>query len=158
LPGGRTRLTDALARAVKAHLTRYKLAGYDLEIRTAQYVPLEIEIQLCIARGHFRGDVLAAAYRALSNRRNADGSTGFFHPSNFSFGEDVYLSRLYTAVEHVEGVESAVVKVFKRYWMVANQELENGVIPLGDAEIARLDNDPNLPENGVLELVAVGGL
>lgn len=157
-PGGRTRLTEALARKVKAHLTRYKLAGYDLEVRTAQYVPLAIEIQLCIARGHFRGDVLAAAYRALSNRRYADGSTGFFHPSNFSFGQDVYLSRLYTAVEHVEGVESAVVKVFRRYWMVPDQELENGVIPLGDAEIARLDNDPNLPENGVLELTAVGGL
>ena len=157
-PGGRTRLREELARAVRNHLTRYKLAGYDLEVRTAQYVPLEIEIQLCIARGHFRGDVLAAAWRALSNRRYAGGSTGFFHPNRFSFGQDVYLSQLYTAVEHVEGVESAVVKVFKRYWRVANQELENGVLELADDEIARLDNDPSLPENGVLRLTAVGGL
>lgn len=157
-PGGRTRLRDELARALRAHLTRYKLAGYDLEIRAARYVPLEIEIQLCIARGHFRGDVLAAAWRALSNRRHADGSTGYFHPGRFSFGEDIYLSQLYAAVERVEGVESAVIKVFKRYWMVANRELENGVLPLGDDEIARLDNDPSLPENGVLRLISVGGL
>lgn len=157
-PGGRTRLRDELARSVRNHLTRYKLAGYDLEVRTAQYVPLEIEIQLCIARGHFRGDVLAAAWRALGNRRYANGSTGFFHPNRFSFGQDVYLSQLYAAVENVEGVESAVIKVFKRYWMVANQELENGVLPLADDEIARLDNDPSLPENGVLRLTAVGGL
>jgi hypothetical protein len=157
-PDGGIRLRDDLAGAVRNHLARYRLAGYDLEVRTAQYVPLEIEIQLCIARGHFRGDVLAAAARALSNRRYTGGATGFFHPSRFSFSEDVYLSRLYTAVEHVEGVESAAVKVFKRYWAVANRELENGVIPLGDHEIARLDNDPSFPENGVLRLSAVGGL
>lgn len=157
-PGGRTRLAEGLARAARAHLTRYKLAGYDLEIRTAQYVPLEITIQICVARGHFRGDVLEAVYRALSNRQFADGSTGFFHASRFAFGQSVYLSRLYAVVEHVEGVESAVVTLFKRYWMIANEELEAGVIPMGPWEIARLDNDPNFQENGVLRLSAVGGL
>lgn len=157
-PGGRTHLTEELARQVRIRLTRYRLAGYDLEIRTAQYVPLEIDIQICVARGHFRGDVLEAVHRALSNRQFADGSLGFFHPTRFAFGESVYLSRLYAAVERVEGVESAVVTLFKRYWEVENDELENGVIPMGDDEIARLDNDPNFPENGVLRLTAVGGL
>lgn len=157
-PGGRTRLTDTLHQSVCHQLTRYKLAGYDLEIRTAQYVPLEIALQICVGRGHFRGDVLEAVARALSNQRFADGTVGFFHPSRFGFGQDVYLSQLYTAVEHVEGVDSAVVTVFKRYWAVANNELENGVLLLGDDEIARLDNDPNFAENGVLRLTATGGL
>jgi hypothetical protein len=157
-PGGRTRLSDALARKARAHLTRYKLAGYDLEVLTARYVPLEIELRVCIAPGHFRGDVLAAVRRVLGNRRFAGGRVGFFHPSRFAFGQAVYLSRIYAVVERVEGVESAVVTVFKRYWEVAGQELENGLIPLGDGEIARLDNDPNFPENGVLTLSAVGGL
>jgi hypothetical protein len=156
--GGRTQLSVRLAREVRVQLTRYKLAGYDLEIRTAQYVPLEIAIQICVARGHFRGDVLEAVYRALSNRQFPDGSTGFFHPSRFVFGQSVYLSQLYAAVERVEGVESAVVTVFKHYWMLPNGELDNGVIPLGDGEIARLDNDPNFAENGVLRLTAIGGL
>jgi hypothetical protein len=70
----------------------------------------------------------------------------------------VYISRIYAVVERVEGVESAVVTVFKRYWEVAGGEIENGVIPLGDGEIARLDNDSNFPENGVLRVSAVGGL
>src|SRR5207253_2847231 len=56
--GGRVRLTDALAARVKAYLTRYKLAGYDLQIRAAAYVPLKIEIEICFARGYFRGDVI----------------------------------------------------------------------------------------------------
>jgi predicted phage baseplate assembly protein len=156
--GGRTRLTDGMARTVQNHLIRYKLAGYDLEARTAQYVPLEISTELCIAPGHFRGDVLQAAYRALSNRQFADGTVGFFHLSRFTFGQPVYLSQLYAALERVEGVDSAVVTVFKRYWMMANDELEQGVIPMGPWEIPRLDNDPNFMENGILRLTAVGGL
>jgi hypothetical protein len=158
LPGGRTRLAARLERIARAQLTRYKLAGRDLALRTAEYVPLEITIQICVGLGHFRGDVLEAVYDALSNRRLPDGSTGFFHPSRFVFGRAVYLSQIYAAVEAVEGVDSALVLVFKRYWAVANQELENGVIAMAPWEIPRLDNDPNFRENGVLRLTAVGGL
>ncbi|MEA2560679.1 MAG: hypothetical protein QOH06_2183 [Acidobacteriota bacterium] len=157
-PGGRTRLSDDLARKLRAHLTRYKLAGYDLEVLTARYVPLEIAVRICVAPGHFRGDVLEGVRRALGNRIFPRGEVGFFHPSRFAFGQPVYISRIYALVERVEGVESAVVTVFKRYWEVAGDELANGVIPFGEGEIARLDNDPNFPENGVLKVTAVGGL
>jgi hypothetical protein len=115
-------------------------------------------LTICVTPGHFRGEVLEAVSRALSNRQFTDGSVGFFHLSRLSFGRPVYLSQVYAAMEQVAGVESAVVTVFKRYWLLPNQELENGVIPLGDEEIARLDNDPNFPENGVLRLSAIGGL
>jgi hypothetical protein len=156
--GGRTLLSESFQAAVTAQLTRYKLAGYDLQIQSAQYVPLKISVRICIASGYLRGDVLLAVSQALSNRRNPDGSTGFFYSTNFAFGQPVYLSRLYAAIEAVEGVRSAVVTFFQRYWMVANGELESGVITLGPWEIARLDNDPNFQESGVLELTAVGGL
>jgi predicted phage baseplate assembly protein len=156
--GGRTRLEARFAARARSQLERYRLAGYDLELRTAQYVPLEIAVRICVARGHFRGDVLAAAYAALSNRRNPDGSLGFFHPERFGFGAAVYLSQLYEALIKVPGVDSAAVTAFERYWESANQELETGVIVLAPSEIARLDNDPNFAENGVLEISAVGGL
>ena len=158
LPGGRTQLSDDLARKLRAHLTRYKLAGYDLEVLTARYVPLEIALRICVAPGHFRGDALEGVRRALSNRAFPRGEFGFFHPSRFAFGQPVYISRLYEVVEKVPGVESAVITVFKRYWELAGDELANGVIPLGEGEIARLDNDPNFAENGVLRVTAVGGL
>ena len=157
LPGGGVTLAVEFAAEMKAHLTRFKLAGYDLKVRAATYVPLEIEIQLCVARGHFRGDILQEVSRRLSNKQFADGSRGFFHPLEFQFGEAVYLSRLYAAIAEVQGVESSTVQVFKRYWEAANDELEHGRIPMGPFEIPRLDNDPNFPENGVLRLTAVGG-
>ena len=157
LPTGQTELRADLAQAVSALLRRYKLAGYDLEIRAARYVPLWLEIDVCVATGYFRGDVLLGVSHVLSNRRFADGTIGFFHPSRFRFGEAVYLSRIYEAVQSITGVDSAVVKVFQRYWSVAGGELSTGVIGLADDEIARLDNDPNFPENGKLVLTALGG-
>ena len=121
-------------------------------------MPLEIEIQICVGLGHFRGDVLEAVYDALSNRRLPDGTLGFFHPNRFVFGQSVYLSQLYAAVEAVEGVDSALILVFKRYWDLENAELEHGLIAMAPYEIPRLDNDPSFRENGVLRLTAVGGL
>jgi len=155
---GGTRLSEALAARARQHLTRYKLAGYDLEIRAARYVPLEVAIEICVASGHFRGDVLERVVRALSNRRNGDGSLGFFHPTRLSFGGSVYLSQLYAAVRGVPGVDSLQVTCFERYWEEANQELETGALEMGPWEIARLDNDRNHPEFGTLNVTAVGGL
>src|SRR6185295_2673156 len=115
LPGGRTRLAPRLEARVRAHLTRYKLAGYDLEVCAGEYVPLRVELDLCVRAGYFRGDVVEAVRRALDNRAHPDGSKGFFHSDHFTFAQPVYLSRLYAAVEAVEGVDSLVVTVFERY-------------------------------------------
>jgi hypothetical protein len=158
LPGGGTELQPAFARVIKAHLTRFKLAGYDLDIRAAIYVPLEIDIRICVGDGHFRGDVLAEVQRVLSNRMLADGTTGFFFPLRFGFGSAVYLSKLYAAITAVQGVNSAEITKFKRYWDPPRGELDKGAIAMTPFEIARLDNDRNFPENGVLRLSAVGGL
>jgi hypothetical protein len=158
LPGGGTELQPGFAAAIKAHLTRFKLAGYDLNIRAAIYVPIEIDIRICVGDGHFRGDVLAEVQRVLSNRTFADGTTGFFFPLRFGFGSAVYLSKLYAAVSAVEGVNSSQITLFKRYWDPPRGELDKGAIAMTPFEIPRLDNDRNFPENGVLRLTAVGGL
>jgi hypothetical protein len=155
--GGRIRLADRFERRVRAFLTRYRLAGYDLEIRPPQFVPIELEIELCVAPGYFRGDVKLAVAQALSSRTLPGGSKGFFHLDNFTFGQPVYLSRIYAAVEHVEGVDSAVVRVFKRYTELAHGELEAGVLAIGPWEVAQLENDPNFMEHGVLRVNALGG-
>jgi hypothetical protein len=156
-PLGSTEVDDALQQRVRAWMTRFTQTGYDLEIDPPVYVPLEIELDVCAARDHFRGDVKEAVLYALDNRLHITGESGFFYSDNFTFGQPLYLSRLYAAVEAVEGVDSVEVKVFKRFGKLPNQEIEQGYIPMGRLEIARLDNDPSLPENGVLTLNMLGG-
>jgi len=155
--GGRTRLAPGLASRARNFLTGYKLAGYDLEIRSAEYVPLELAFELCVEPDHFRGDVVEAVRQALSNRVNADGSQGFFHPDNFTFAQNVYLSQIYAAIEAVQGVLSAFVTIFRRFGKTDNGELASGILPIGPWEIARLDTDPAFQENGVLRITAGGG-
>lgn len=156
-PAGGQALTPTLEKRVRNFLTRYKQAGYDLEIDPPTYVPLEIEINVCVAADHFRADVKKAVLEALSNRTLPDGRKGFFHPDNFTFGQSLYLSQLYAAVEAVEGVDSAEVVTFKRYGKTPNDELEQARIDVARLEIVRLDNDPNFRENGVLTLNMLGG-
>jgi uncharacterized phage protein gp47/JayE len=147
-PGGRTRLAPEFEQRVRAGLTRYRLAGYDLELRTALYVSLRVDIELCVAPEHFRSDVREAVLIALG---------AFFHPDNWTFGQSVYLSAVYAAVKAVEGVASLEVKAFHRFVRDPAGELQAGIIPMGPWEIARLDNDPNRMENGTLIVTAGGG-
>ena len=156
-PGGRTHLAPGLAGLVLAQLTRYKLAGYDLEIRSAEYVPLELAFELCVEPDHFRADVVQAVRFALSNRVNPDRTRGLFHPDHYTFGQRVYLSEIYAAIEAVQGVLSVFITLFRRFGKASNGEIESGVLPIGPWEIARLDNDPDFQENGVLRITAGGG-
>jgi hypothetical protein len=146
-----------LADRVRNWVASYTQAGYDLEISAPIYVPLDVTVTVCVAPYHFRGDVERALLDVLSNLVLPDGSLGFFHPDQFSFGQPLYLSRLYAAVVAVEGVDSASVTRFQRYGELPRHELQQGYIAMDRLEIARLDNDPNFPENGVLRLTMGGG-
>jgi len=54
-------------------------------------------------------------------------------------------------------VECVNVTRFQRLFQQPNGELAAGVLYLAANEIARLDNDPNYPEHGKLEIQVNGG-
>jgi len=145
-------------REMRAYLERFRLAGYDLEIRAPQFVPLAIEIHVCAADGYFRADVKEALLRVFKAADLPDGTRGFFHPDNFSFGDPVYLSRIYAAATAVDGVRSVEVTKFQRWGKAAAGELALGFIQPSPIEILELANDPSLPENGRLDIDVGGGL
>jgi hypothetical protein len=154
---GRIRLEPGFEQRTRARLERFRLAGYDLELLAPTFVPLELEVEVCVAPGHFRTDVAAAVAEALSARRLADGRLGLFHPENLTFGLPVHASRIYGAVEAVPGVDTAVVRTFRRFGREDAGELESGVLPIAPGEIAQLENDPSFLEHGILRVVAQGG-
>ncbi|HZR27431.1 MAG TPA: hypothetical protein VFA71_01520 [Terriglobales bacterium] len=156
-PNGVMLLTDTLRETVFEFLTSYRMTGYDLEIRAPEFLPLEIDLSICTAPGYFRGDVEQGVLMALSSRILPDGSRGFFYPGNWVFGQSLYLSQLYAAVEAVQGVDSLEVTVFSQFGRPDNGELAKGVIAAGPWQIIQLDNDPNFMEHGVLKLTMLGG-
>ena len=154
--GGDT-LTAPFVDSMVRHLDRYRMAGHDLEVNEPIFVSLELALHVCVKPDHFRSDVKRALSELFSNRVLRDGRRGLFHPDNFSFGDPVYLSRLYAAAHAVPGVLSVKVTAFRRQGSKDELALHEGRISLGRLEVARLDNDPNYPERGRLSLELHGG-
>ncbi|HEY2637169.1 MAG TPA: putative baseplate assembly protein, partial [Solirubrobacteraceae bacterium] len=156
-PDGRTQLEPTFERRVRTWLTRFRIAGHDIELRPPSFVGLELAVEVCARHGYFRTDVQGAVRDALSARVLPDGTRGFFHPDNFTFGQPVYVSRLYAAIERVTGVDSVAIRKLTRFGQPQHDELDRGVLPIGPWEIARLDGDPSFAEHGVLTVTVRGG-
>jgi hypothetical protein len=155
-------LTPDLRGALLAFLDTRRLAGYDLEVKPALYVSVDLIIEFCLVDGFRAGDVQQALTQALSNADLPGGRKGFFHPDNFSFGDNLYVSQLYAAIMAVPGVDSAqIVRLAKLWSDHADQEtvtnLQQGYLAVGPDQIVRLDNDRNLPQNGTLTIRPKGG-
>jgi predicted phage baseplate assembly protein len=155
---GGLEVNDVFRQEMADFLERYRLAGYDVEIAGAVYVPLDVAMIVCLKPGYFRANMKKELLEAFSNRELPDGRRGFFHPDSFTFGQSVYLSALYETAMSVAGVASVVVTRFQRWGKLANKELDNAVLTPGEFEIVRLDNDRNFPENGKLEFTMGGGM
>ena len=150
-------VTDAFEQDLRQHLEPFRMAGYDLEVDAPRFVSLEIDLFVCAKPDYFRSEVKAALLQVLSTRRMPDGRRGLFHPDNFTFAQTVYLSTVYAAAQSVQGVASVEVTKFQKQGVPDPTPLEDGRIDLGRLEIARLDNDPDFPEHGVLRINMAGG-
>ena len=142
---------------LRQFLERFRMAGYDLDVDAPHFVALDIALHLCVKPDYFRSDIIQAARAVLSSTLLPDGSLGFFHPDNFTFGQPVYLSRVIAAAQVIDGVDSVRVDKFQRLVDPSPQTVIDGVIPMGRLEIAELANNPNFRDRGRLLLTAGGG-
>lgn len=156
----------AFAAELRAFLEPLRLAGHDLQVVPPRFVPLDVALWVCVAPGFVAADVVRALRQRLASGRRADGSLGFFHPDRFSFGEDVALSPLLAEAMTVEGVRWVGVRRpggngeagwFKKLREPLTDYADTGLLPIGDLEVAVLDDDPNRPEDGRLRLFVEGG-
>lgn len=158
--GGRALDPDFRA-GLLAHLDRYRLAGFDLELAEPVFVALDVNLVVCVKPGFFRADVRRGLLDAFSASDLPDGRRGFFQPDRLSFGEPIHLSQLVATAMGVPGVEWVDLRDprvrFQRFGLAAAGELEQQKISFGPTEIARLDNSPSLPENGRLGFDLDGG-
>jgi hypothetical protein len=144
---------DAFEADLRTFLEPFRMAGVDLEIDGPRSVALDLALTVCLEGAADRSSVLTALQRALGARRG-----GFFHPDNLTFGQPVYLSQLVARASSVPGVRAVVsVDRFQRLGQPARGEIDDGLLPIHRLEIARLDDDPSLPEHGTLELTLEGG-
>jgi hypothetical protein len=155
---GEGALTTALRKQLKRNINRYRLAGQDIELEPPQYVSLQIDLTICVDPDYFSADVEGALMRVLGCGMLPDGTKGVFYPGNFTFGQTVYLSPIYAAARKAPGVQSVTATRFQAQGSPPTPiYLSQGEMPLGPFQIARLENDPSLPDHGQLRLTMQGG-
>jgi predicted phage baseplate assembly protein len=153
------RVDAAFASELQEFLQPFRMAGYDLVVDAPHYVPIELGLTICVLDHHDRAVVELALCEALGSGTLADGSVGFFHPDNLTFGQPVYLSQVLARAAAVPGVTRIVsVDAFQRLGAGPHGEIDRGLIPVSRLEIAQLDNDPSDSERGTLTLKMQGGI
>jgi hypothetical protein len=156
-PEGGGAVDAATASSIVAGLENYRMMGHDVEVNPPVYVSLELTLDVCPQPGYLAADVRQAILQLLGTGTLPDGSNALFNPDNFTFGQPVYLSPIIAAVQQTDGVASVTVITFQRQGQPTTSGIATGYIPLQPLEIARLDNDPNYPEHGLLTVNVCGG-
>lgn len=156
-PLGTEVLSPGLRKTIEQHLEQYRRIGYDVLVEQAEYVPLDIAMTVCVQPHQLRGHVKADLLKRFSNGVLSDGTLGFFHPDNQTFGDSIAASKLIALAQAVPGVMSVSIDKLERFGEGPNQELHNGILPISPLEIAQLDNDPSFPEHGKLTFTMKGG-
>jgi hypothetical protein len=144
-------------RDLATFLDTYRLAGHDIEIAPPVFVPLDLALEVCVEPGYFVADVKRRLLEIFSARMLPGGLKGFFHPDNITFGMSIFLSAVIARAMQVAGVSFVTPVRFQRFGRTAQSEINDGVLTVGALEIARLENDPNAPENGRIEFDMRGG-
>jgi hypothetical protein len=102
--------------------------------------------------------------RLLGTGLLADGTRALFNPDRLTFGQGVYLSPIVAAAQSIPGVMEVQVTRLAR--LLAGSAAPTatpdsvpaaGVLTMAPLEIARLDQNPNAPEDGRLTLLLRGG-
>ncbi len=156
-PKDQTQSSERLLDEVECLLRPYRRIGHDVRVTRATYVPLDIEMKVCVKPDYLTGHVKSELLDVFSNRVLPDGRLGFFHPDNLTFGSGVMISKLVALAHSVTGVDNVVVTKLQRYREAAGRELADGILKIGPLEIARLDSDLNSPENGKIAFTMMGG-
>jgi hypothetical protein len=156
-PRGNAPVTETNQIGLVELLNRRKLAGYESYAPAPTLVALDLIITVCATTGWLESDVEAGVLARLANAKLPNGATGFFYADSFTFGTPLYRSALEAAIQSVPGVNGVLAIEFRRRGASDIFQTLPDVLPLGTAEILRIENDPSYPERGTLRVIAEGG-
>jgi hypothetical protein len=154
---GGQRVDEKFRGDLSRYLDGFRMAGQDVDVDEPRFASLDVALDVCVKEDYFRSDVDKQLLDVFSSGTLPDGRRGFFHPDNFTFGQPVWLSRIYAAAQAVPGVEAVEVTTFQRQGNDASDARDAGVLRLSRLEIARLEQNPDFPEHGRLTIELGGG-
>ncbi len=156
-PLGTTELAPELLDEVAAHLEAVRLIGEDLELRPPRFVPLKIELAVCLAPDAWREDVRDVIEQELSDGYTPDGRRALFHPDDWTFGQSLYRSQIAGRVQAIAGVEHILSLSMRRWNAPTGGAATASELTAGFDEIFLVENDPDHIERGTVTVTLKGG-
>jgi hypothetical protein len=154
-PKGRFDLSRERLAEIHRELDAVRLIGEEVEIELPHYVPLEIQVRLCLDPEQWPNDVRACLEQEFSEGYCADGRKAFFHPDLWSFGQALHASQIIGRVQSVPGVDHVIEVILER-WKEPSVGPRD-VIELRPNEIISVRNDPDHLEMGFIGFELWGG-
>ena len=146
--------TSAAALAgVGATLDQLRMLGTEVAVRPGRGVALLVAIEVCLRPG---SDPSAARGRILTLLRpGRDDRPGLFHPSRLEMGSSLYLSAVQAVVAGLPEVDAVEVTEARRLSEPTGTVHE--ILGFGPDEVPLLDDDPDRPDRGRLDVTVRGG-
>ncbi len=136
-PEGGGDVSDVLRANLLAYFEDKRPLSTIIEIEDADYVKIFIKADVGVKSYYAQNDIKEKVEKAAADLLAFE---------NVDFGQSIYLSKFYEAVEAIEGVDNIYIKEFRREGKTVDIE-ENGTIELGTNEIPRIPNDPDDDQN-----------
>jgi hypothetical protein len=149
----------ALAAKLRRFLDNHRDPNVPLRIQDASPVFIEVAVTVDIDERSPHQGTLDRVLATLNPGVNPDGSAGYFAFDNLQFGQSVFLSAVYAAVQAVPGVSDATIVALRR---VGPGSPEDPAAPphdilIGPTEIITIANDLQNPATGSLSVTGQGG-
>jgi hypothetical protein len=152
-PLGAVSVTANQREELAVQLDRFRQAGREAVVNDPAYADIDLIITVCVQPFAYPGDVEARVLTALVGNNK---TIGFFSADNFTFGDPLRRSQLEAVIQRVPGVRATgEIQIRRRGYF--DWQVLTGPYEVGQREVLRLENDPDYPERGTLELIMEGG-
>jgi hypothetical protein len=157
-PWGAEAMPKTLPPAVRGDLWRYRRIGHDVAVVPARYVPLLVEVFVCVLPDFIVAHVKAALVERFDNHRHGDGTLGFFHPDLLLLGVPVLASAIIAEAQSVTGVAHVELRTLARQETGKSGDIPaDGILHLAPDEVAQADDESDHPDHGRVAFTFGGG-
>jgi hypothetical protein len=148
--------SSTLLKSLRNYLDLRRDPNIPLRIQPYNAIPIDLSIDIQVEDNYLQSKVKKDVEQALSPGKRPNGTYGLFSFERLNFGKSLHLSDIYSVVEGIEGVKSALVRKFKK--KNEGEGVDEHIV-INNTEIAICDNNPlNNYANGIIIIKAAGGV
>jgi hypothetical protein len=157
-PRDEAELAEDKRRELVNHLDRYRQTGKEVHVMKPVYADIDLEIDVCVAPGFYKGDVEERVFEKLFGKGKSRRTEGYFSPDHYTFGNLLDRTTLEAAIQSVPGVNAVMKILYGRRGFFPVKEFIDAIYDPGIDTIIRIENDPMYPERGTVTLNMHGGI